>query len=63
MASKAKPYEGQEILNKVFTGTALRSASTDGGTASATAGGNLATIYTDQDIWNSVVSSGNLNLA
>lgn len=59
MALLKKVYTGQEILNRVFTGTALRCSSTDGGTSSATAGGKLAPVYSEQGIWNGVVDTTN----
>lgn len=62
MATKGKPYDGQEILNRVFTGTALRSASTDTGSSSATTGGKLDHTFTDQSIFNSSVGVTNAEL-
>ncbi len=59
MAKKAKLYSSQNILNRIFTGLALRSTSTDGGSSSGTAGGSLDCDFIEQDIWNSVFDNTN----
>jgi len=55
MALLKKVYTGQEILNRIFTGKALRCSSTDTGASSATTGGKLAPVYSEQGILNSVI--------
>lgn len=65
MANLPKTYTGQEILNKVFTGSSLIAVSTDTPTASATAGGKMSVQYTEQGVMNKVVDTTNwlLNLS